>query len=461
MPQLVLSQVMTYNPGGYIVDSWHREMKYTGIIICLLLLLAAGCTSAAPSPAPATPSVPEAAPSPSPEPAITAPAPLTPASFSLANLTIQPVRAQPGEAVTITVDIVNIGGTEGTYTAALMINGVKEADKRVTITAGGTRTVSFTVTNKNAASYNVVVDGVSGSFTVVAAAPAPVPLPVTPKKDQPFEWVSDITPGSGKGTPPPMARPGDDGPWNYRIMSASSRDGLTWVRDNIIIADQASVPDAIVDKEGNIRIYYVDWYNGHRISAALSHDGTNWIYKVVTVTGQVVQPGELDAPADPDIVLLPDGNYRLYYMYKGAIYSAISSHGIDFTKEEGTRFQEMGRFWTDPDVCKMGDVWRMFVWREGETISTVSNDGLSFKREYALLGVGIQCTIPIGGGYRMYYPKNEGIFTAFSKDGVGWVEEGLRLEGAWDPAVIRMQDGTYKMFYKIWIPPEKPPWLKP
>ncbi|MFN4133216.1 MAG: glycosyltransferase family 39 protein, partial [Candidatus Hadarchaeales archaeon] len=82
--------------------------------------------------------------------------------------------------------------------------------------------------------------------------------------DQPFEWASDITPGSGKGTPPPGVT--GDGPWNHRVLSATSSDGLTWVKDDRIISDQASVPDAIVDKEGNIRVYYVDWYNGHVIS---------------------------------------------------------------------------------------------------------------------------------------------------------------------------------------------------
>lgn len=316
------------------------KMKAIAILFVLLILLVVGCTPVPLSPAPAP----------------------TPASFSLLNLTIQPVKAQPGEAVMITIDIANTGGTVGSYIVALMINGVKEADKSITVTAGGTQTVTFFVTNKGAASYNVVVDGLSGSFTVVAPTPAPVPLPVTPKKDQPFEWVSDITPGSGKGTPSPLVRPGDDGPWNHRTMSASSGDGFTWVKDNIIIADQALVPDAIVDKEGNIRVYYVDWYNGHRISVALSRDGINWIYKVVKIFGQVVRPGELDAPVDPDVVLLPDGKYRLYYMYKGAIYSAISDYGIDFTKEDGVRFQEKGRFWTDPDVLpkERGDIHRFF-----------------------------------------------------------------------------------------------------
>ena len=49
-------------------------------------------------------------------------------------------------------------------------------------------------------------------------------------------------------------------------------------------------------------------------------------------------------------------------MYDGKIYSAISNYGINFVKENGIRFQgESDDIWMDPDVVKMGDVWRMFV----------------------------------------------------------------------------------------------------
>lgn len=277
-----------------------------------------------------------------------------------------------------------------------------------------------------------------------------------PQADQPFEWASDITPGSGEGTPPPGSQPGANGPWMHRVMSATSSDGLIWVKDDRIISDQASVPDAIVDNDGNIRVYYVDWYNGHVISVALSQDGVNWIYKKTSIAGEVAPTLSL-AAVDPDIVLLSGGGYRLYYMYAGTIYSATSNYGINFVKEDGVRFQgEAGETWMDPDVVKMGDVWRMFTWKAigdaSQVISTVSSDGLSFTKENELTTVGnISCTIPVAGGYRMYYVGGGGVSSAFSSDGVSWTGEGLRLEGAADPAVIKLSDGTYKMFYKTFI----------
>ncbi|GAI79600.1 unnamed protein product, partial [marine sediment metagenome] len=91
------------------------------------------------------------------------------------NLTVNPTQVEPGETVTVAVHVANTGGTEGSYTVILKINGVKEADRTVTIAAGGMEIVTFSVTKEDAASYGVAVDGLSASFTVVAPVVAPLP----------------------------------------------------------------------------------------------------------------------------------------------------------------------------------------------------------------------------------------------------------------------------------------------
>jgi hypothetical protein len=273
--------------------------------------------------------------------------------------------------------------------------------------------------------------------------------------------VSDIQPGVGAGTPPSGVMPGQDGPWNHRIMGATSSDGLSWVKDNRVVSDQASVPNAILDNASRIRIYYVDWKNGG-LSVAIAN-GSGWIYKKV----QGVTPDWVD----PDAVILPDGRYRLYASYmpysgpQDKIISAISSDGITFQQESGVRYQEDTI--TDPDAINMGNVWRMFVSKGPVTVSTVSSDGLTFARENELpLSGSVTCTVRVDGGYRIYYHssvpgKGLCIYSAFSQDGSTWVDEGLRLEpgaagaldqgGVGDPAVVRMPDGSYRMYYKTFI----------
>jgi len=50
----------------------------------------------------------------------------------------------------------------------LKINGVKEAGKQANVDAGGSQDVSFSVTREDPGRYTVFLNGLSGSFTVLA-----------------------------------------------------------------------------------------------------------------------------------------------------------------------------------------------------------------------------------------------------------------------------------------------------
>ncbi|MBA7713512.1 hypothetical protein ES703_122515 [subsurface metagenome] len=92
-----------------------------------------------------------------------------PADFSVSYLSVSPrLEVEPGETVTITMLVANTGGESGSYTVVLKIDGVKEADESVTIAAGESQDVSFSVTREDPGDYTVAVDGLSDSFTVVA-----------------------------------------------------------------------------------------------------------------------------------------------------------------------------------------------------------------------------------------------------------------------------------------------------
>jgi len=99
--------------------------------------------------------------------------PPAPAAFSVSYLSVSQLEVEPGETVTITVFVANTGGESGSYTAVLKIDGVKEAEETVTIAAGESQDVSFSVTKEEVGSYTVTVDGLSGSFTVVALVKPP------------------------------------------------------------------------------------------------------------------------------------------------------------------------------------------------------------------------------------------------------------------------------------------------
>jgi len=122
--------------------------------------------------------------------AVPPPPPPAPAAFLVSELSIKPAEVQPKESVTITVSVANTGGMEGSYTVVLLIKGVKEAEKSVTVAAGESQLVSFIVAKEKAGSYSITVDGLSGSFMVVAPPPPPPPPPpiVPPEVKPPINW---------------------------------------------------------------------------------------------------------------------------------------------------------------------------------------------------------------------------------------------------------------------------------
>jgi len=102
------------------------------------------------------------------------PEPPEPAAFILSNLVVSPSTVEPDETVTISVTVMNIGEVEGSYTAELLIDGVKVDEYTVTLD-GFSETVEFTVTEDTDGTYTVSIGELSDSFTVETPTPPPTP----------------------------------------------------------------------------------------------------------------------------------------------------------------------------------------------------------------------------------------------------------------------------------------------
>jgi len=95
-------------------------------------------------------------------------APVEPANLSASSLSISPQQVEPGEEVTISINVANIGGETGSYNAILYINEVVEDNQTVSVAAGTSKNVIFTVSKSKAGVYDVSVTGQSGQFEVVS-----------------------------------------------------------------------------------------------------------------------------------------------------------------------------------------------------------------------------------------------------------------------------------------------------
>ena len=100
-----------------------------------------------------------------------------PAAFSLSGLDISPSTVSSGEYVSISVTVTNTGDLEGNYTAILKIDGEEVATQEVNLAGGGSKSVNFSVPERDTRSYSVAIGDLTGSFTVTEQ-PAGVSWPL-------------------------------------------------------------------------------------------------------------------------------------------------------------------------------------------------------------------------------------------------------------------------------------------
>lgn len=257
------------------------------------------------------------------------------------------------------------------------------------------------------------------------------------------------------------------GPFYHKIARALSTDGLAFTKEDDILLDKTSVPDAIRLNSGRIMLYAVDGLPKRSRSGILvaysDNDGKTWkagSLQVKTSRTSFIVGG------DPEIVLLPDGKYRLYYINNerpagsspdpnavNQVRSATSTDGLNFTEENGVRFEYANI--TDPDVVKIGDTWFMYLAQGPKLVAAASTDGLTFTLNKTIRDKGsVSNTIPVDGGkYRQFF-CNEGIQSATSTDGLSWQNDsGTRLspetnQFICDPVPVKLTN-SWIMLYKI------------
>jgi len=94
--------------------------------------------------------------------------PPSPAQFTITGLDVTPEQVPPGQPVTVSAQVTNIGDSEGNYTVNLTVNGQVEQTKAVTLAPEVMETVTFTVTKETPGSYTVSIGDLTEEFTVIA-----------------------------------------------------------------------------------------------------------------------------------------------------------------------------------------------------------------------------------------------------------------------------------------------------
>jgi len=115
-----------------------------------------------------------------------------PATFTLTNLTINPLEAYVGEAVQISVNLTNIGDLEGNQTLNLEVNNAVKDTTNVTLAGNSTETVEFTDIEMVEGNYTVKVGDLTEAFNIKPAPPESSKIVLSNFLSNPYEvWAND------------------------------------------------------------------------------------------------------------------------------------------------------------------------------------------------------------------------------------------------------------------------------
>lgn len=129
---------------------------------------------------------------------------LTPATFTVSNLSVFPTQGQPGQPVRVSVLVRNTGEQSGDFTVTLLVNGQVEQEQTVNVEGLGALPVTFDVTRTEAGIYEVEIAGERVTYTVEGVI-APVPTPpatTTPAPTPSAAATQTPSPSSAAGGPP-------------------------------------------------------------------------------------------------------------------------------------------------------------------------------------------------------------------------------------------------------------------
>ncbi len=203
----------------------------------------------------------------------------------------------------------------------------------------------------------------------------------------------------------------------------------TWTASGLAVAGQFADADTVKLADNRYRMYYSIQPevsgNKFEVYSATSNDGKTWAQETGTRKIQATFP---------DIVKLANGTFRMYFQSAGLIKSALSTDGLTFTDEAGTR------------IDKTNDLSLTFDNVAAPTVF-MQADGT-----YVMVYRGTINTPYIG---EPVPNKNTQILLwATSTDGLNWVKKGMAVDSrtslyglADGPELFTWKDDTFQLSF--------------
>jgi hypothetical protein len=252
---------------------------------------------------------------------------------------------------------------------------------------------------------------------------------------------------------------GGAAPWYESLAISHSTDGLAF-DPGMLFLPHAGVAHLTLTQDDLLVATFQYFSYTHqdlfdRICFTTSEDfGQTWS---AVQSLQIDMPGPGSNPADPTLLQLDDGSFRIYFTYHQhgdeypQLYSAHSESLDGIFQWEGKAL-ETDQLILDPAVAFFAGNWHHYTTNHqtggGELIANVhstSPDGTKFVREedIPLAMDFLGDVIAVDGKLRFY----NGPGSAVSEDGFTWeIEPGARGLGP-DPGVVQLPDGSFLAVY--------------
>jgi hypothetical protein len=210
----------------------------------------------------------------------------------------------------------------------------------------------------------------------------------------------------GRGGPG-QPRPDGSGPWDRDvIVYRASAEGAV---EKLATFDRAGVPTIARMNDRRLIAAHQhfpanDEANFDKVAVRFSEDdGKTWTKpQVIRLSGL---PQGMRFPFDPTLVPLPDGGVRMYFTSlrgrrfdeeRPAIFSAITTNGVDYTFEPGMRFGIDGRPVIDCAVVLHQGTFHLFAPDNGTQLRPNEGPGREPAGGRPRMSIGYHATSPDG-----------------------------------------------------------------
>ncbi len=255
-------------------------------------------------------------------------------------------------------------------------------------------------------------------------------------------------------------------PWNSPLMICTSTDGLNFGAPSVF-QDSSGVA-TILNLGGDTLITAFQWFPYplqstyfDKVAVKFSYDGGATWTDPTPCNFSGTLPNGYQRPFDPAIVKLSNGQIRMYFstginfQNMGDIdtYSAVSTDGINYVYESGSRIDHATLHSIDPAAIFFNSVWYYTSWTSVSTDGShrgTSTDGLTFTMSSMLPYDGSHTWLGgycVDGNLLRFYGSGNGLWTASTTDGINWGPfTSVNVMGG-DPVVTKNDAGTYIMIY--------------